>query len=116
MKAITTILTVLAFATITSYGAEPATKADPAKPDAKPGAAAPNAPPEKGADKPKMDPEKAFARKDANGDGKLSKEEFMAKQKDAEKAEKSFKNKDKDESGDLSKEEFAAPGKKKKDA
>ena len=95
MKAITTILATLAFAGLATYAADPA----------------------KGAGKPKMDPEKAFAKKDANSDGKLSKDEFLKGQKDAARAEKAFGNKDKDNSGDLSKEEFmAAPKKKKKDA
>jgi len=154
MKAITTILTTLAFATITSFAAEPAkdaaTKApDPAaartpeKADTKPAAtptdkAAPEkAPdpaaarnPEKAAtkseaaapEKGKQDPEKVFAKRDANGDGKLTKEEFSkGAAKDptkAERAEKAFKAKDKDGNGELSKEEFVAqnPKKKKKNA
>ena len=49
MKAITTILATLAFAGLATYAADPA----------------------KGAGKPKMDPEKAFAKKDANSDGKI---------------------------------------------
>lgn len=49
--------------------------------------------------------------KDANGDGKLSKEEFLAKQKDKEKAEASFKDKDGD--GCLTLDEPKAGGKKK---
>ncbi|HEY1081078.1 MAG TPA: hypothetical protein VGE29_02390 [Prosthecobacter sp.] len=94
MKAITTILSVLALASFTLNAAE----GDAAK-------------------KPKMDPEKAFAKKDANGDGKLSKEEFTKGAKDATKAEAAFTNKDKDKDGSLTKEEFAAgPKKKKKDA
>lgn len=63
-------------------------------------------------DKPKQDPEKVFAKKDANADGKLSKEEFTAKAKDPAKAEKSFAKKDKDGDGSVSKEEFTAPAKK----
>jgi Ca2+-binding EF-hand superfamily protein len=95
MKLITTILTTLAFATVISYGADEAKKTD----------------------KPKQDPEKVFAKKDANGDGKLSKEEFLKDAKDAAKSEKGFAAKDKDGDGSLSKEEFtAAPKKKKKDA
>jgi Ca2+-binding EF-hand superfamily protein len=91
MKLITTILTTLAFASLVSYGADEAKK-----------------------DKPKVDPAEAFAKKDTNSDGKLSKEEFMAKQKDAAKAETTFAAKDKDKDGSLSKEEFMAQGKKKK--
>lgn len=92
MKAITTILSVLALTSITLSAAEG---------DAK---------------KPKADPEKVFAKKDTNGDGKLSKEEFTKGAKDATKAEAAFANKDKDKDGSVSKEEFTAPGKKKKDA
>ena len=67
-----------------------------------------------------MDPAKVFAKLDANSDGSISKEEFLASpgaKKDAAKAEESFAKKDKDKDGKLSKEEFtAAPKKKKKDA
>ena len=55
-----------------------------------------------------------FAKKDANSDGKVSKEEYMAKQKDAAKAEAAFGAKDKDKDGSLTKEEFMAHGKKAK--
>lgn len=95
MKAIATILSVLALASFTANAAE------------------------EGAKK-KADPAKAFAKMDANSDGSISKEEFMASpqaKKDAAKAEKGFGMKDKDKDGKLSKEEFtAAPKKKKKDA
>ena len=52
---------------------------------------------------------------DTNGDGKISKEEFVKGAKDAAKAEAAFTAKDKDKDGFLSKEEFMAkgPGKKK---
>lgn len=67
-------------------------------------------------DKPKADPAAVFAKKDKNGDGKLSKEEFTAGAKDAAKAEAQFTAKDKDKDGSVSKEEFtAAPAKKKKE-
>jgi hypothetical protein len=68
----------------------------------------------KKADKPKPDPAAVFAKKDKNSDGKLSKEEFLDKAKDAAKAEAQFAAKDKDKDGSVSKEEFTAPGGKKK--
>ena len=93
MTVITTILSVLALASFVNA----------AEGDAK---------------KPKMDPAKAFAKLDANSDGSVSKEEYMASpqaKKDSAKAEKSFAGRDKDKDGKLSKEEFtAAPAKKKK--
>ena len=52
-----------------------------------------------------------FERRDVNKDGKLSKEEFMDKQKDPEHAAQNFTKFDKDRSGDLSKEEFVKMGK-----
>jgi Ca2+-binding EF-hand superfamily protein len=93
MKVITTLLAVLALASFTTVNAQ-----------------------EKG--KKKGDPEAAFKKMDTNGDGSVSKEEFMASpmaKKDAAKAEKAFGAKDKDKDGKLSKEEFMAQGKKKKD-
>jgi Ca2+-binding EF-hand superfamily protein len=71
---------------------------------------------EKKEEKKKADPAAAFAKKDKNGDGKLSKEEFTAGAKDAAKSEQQFTARDKDKDGSVSKEEFtAAGGKKKKD-
>lgn len=64
--------------------------------------------------KPKVDRAAMFGKKDANADGKLSKEEFTAKAKDAAKAEEAFGKADKDKDGFVSKEEFTAPGGKKK--
>jgi Ca2+-binding EF-hand superfamily protein len=64
---------------------------------------------------PKMTPEEAFKKKDGNGDGKVSKEEFT-KTKDASKAEglgKMFDAKDKNKDGSLDLEEFKAGGKPK---
>jgi Ca2+-binding EF-hand superfamily protein len=58
-----------------------------------------------------------FAALDKNGDGKISKEEFMASpsaQKDSGKAESRFKALDTNNDGFLSKEEYAAGQKKKK--
>ncbi len=66
-----------------------------------------------GAEKAKPDLAAVFAKKDGNGDGKLSKEEFLKGAKDAAKAEKQFTAKDKDKDGSLSKEEFTTPGGKK---
>ena len=68
------------------------------------------------ADKPKATPEEAFKKMDKNGDGKVSKEEFIGK-KDGEaktKAEAAFTAKDKDKDGSLTLEEFKAGGKKAK--
>ena len=65
-------------------------------------------------EKKKGDPAAAFAKKDKNGDGKLSKEEFTAGAKDAAKSEQQFAARDKDKDGSISKEEFTAPGGKKK--
>ncbi len=96
MKALTTILAVLAMGTF-AVNAQNAEKG-------------------KG-EKPKMDPEAFFKKKDANGDGKVSKEEFLKGAKDAAKAEAAFTAKDKDKDGSLTLEEFkAGGGKKKKEA
>ena len=65
-------------------------------------------------DKPKVDPAAAFAKADANSDGKVSKEEFLKGAKDAAKKETQFAAKDKDKDGSLTKEEFTASGKKAK--
>jgi hypothetical protein len=67
--------------------------------------------------KPKHDPAEQFKKLDTNGDGKLSKEEFMASkhaQKDPAKAEAQFKKLDKDGDGFLTLEEFSARGAHKK--
>jgi len=92
MKLITTTITALAITSLTAFGADEAKK-------------------EKG----KATPEQMFTRKDANSDGKLSKEEFTKGAKDAAKAETQFGKLDKDSSGDISKEEFMAMANKKKD-
>ena len=46
-------------------------------------------------EKPKADPAAVFKKKDTNGDGSLSLDEYKAGAKDAAKAEESFKKKDK---------------------
>ena len=66
--------------------------------------------------KPRPTPEVIFKRKDTNGDGALSKEEFVAKMKDAEKAGKSFDKKDKNGDGKLTLDEFKPKAKKDKPA
>lgn len=55
-----------------------------------------------------------FAAMDTDKDGKVSKKEFVAAQKDAAKGEKRFAELDKDNNGHLTQEEFAAGQKKKK--
>ncbi len=52
-----------------------------------------------------------FDRRDTNKDGKLSKEEFMDKQKDPAHAAENFVKFDKDKDGSLNKEEFVKMGK-----
>jgi len=68
------------------------------------------------ADKPgKGDPEAAFKKLDTNGDGSITKEEYMASkkaQKDADKAGKHFEKLDANKDGKISKEEFMAAEKK----
>lgn len=87
-----TILLALALAFISPLQAAPK---DPAK------AAAPKDPAKAAAAQ-----EKAFARKDKDGDKSLSKEEFTAGAKDQAKAETAFSKKDKNADGKLSMEEF----------
>ena len=89
MKVLTTLLAVLALGTFSVNAQAP-----------------------KG-EKPKMSPEEMFKKKDANGDGKVSKEEFTKGAKDAAKAEAGFAAKDKDKDGNLTLEEFKAGGKGK---
>ena len=69
-------------------------------------------------DDKKPDLEEVFKKRDKDGDGKVSLEEFVGKRKDEakEKAEKQFKRKDKDSDGFLTLEEFKAKPKKKKEA
>ena len=55
--------------------------------------------------------EKMFSKKDTDGDGFLSKDEFTKGAKDAERAGKAFDRMDKDGDGKLSKEEMSQRGK-----
>jgi Ca2+-binding EF-hand superfamily protein len=98
MKVITSFLAILALSAVTSFAAD----GDAKKPEGKV--------------KPKLTPEEMFMKKDADKDGKISKEEYVKGAKDAAKSEAAFANKDKDKDGFLSKEEFTAAPKKKKDA
>jgi len=69
------------------------------------------------AGKPKMNPEEAFKKLDKDGNGSVSKEEFLASpqgKKDVVKAGEMFSKKDKNSDGSLSKEEFIVAPKKKK--
>jgi hypothetical protein len=62
----------------------------------------------------KPDMKQIFKKKDKDGDGFLSKDEFVNKKaKDPAKAEAAFTKKDKDGDGKLSEEEFTARGKRK---
>lgn len=108
MKSITSILAALALGTTLATAADEKPAA-PAGGDAKPAAADA---------KPKRDPAEVFKKLDANGDGKISLDEFKAGpagKKDPAKAEEIFKKKDKDGDGFLTLEEFSAhEGKKNK--
>ena len=62
----------------------------------------------------KPDMKQIFKKKDKDGDGFLSKEEFGGKKaKDPAKADAAFAKKDKDADGKLSEEEFISRGRKK---
>lgn len=100
MKSITSILSILALAA-TLNAAEGDKK------------------PEAGKKKAPANPEEVFKKLDKDGNGSISKEEFLASpqgKKDAAKATEMFGKKDKNSDGSLSKEEFVAQGKKKKAA
>ncbi len=62
--------------------------------------------------KPKQDRAAMFARRDKNGDGKLTREEFLIGQPDPDEAPKRFPRFDTDQDGFLSREEFIRGGKK----
>lgn len=96
MKSITSILAILALAATVNA----------AEGDKKPEAGK----------KKDFNPEAVFKKLDADGNGSISKEEFLASpqgKKDATKAGEVFGKKDKNGDGSLSKEEFTAQGKKK---
>jgi hypothetical protein len=115
MKSITTILAALALGTTLALAADEKPAAPAKAEGAAPTAAKPDA--AKG-DKPKKDPAEVFKKLDANGDGKISAEEWAASpmaKKDAAKANEIFSKKDKDGDKSLSLEEFSAAGGKKKD-
>lgn len=65
----------------------------------------------KSAGTPKQDRNKLFDAKDTNRDGRLSREEFLARQPDPEEAPKRFPRFDVDGDGVLSREEFVTSGK-----
>ncbi|MCI0748373.1 MAG: sulfatase-like hydrolase/transferase, partial [Verrucomicrobia subdivision 3 bacterium] len=60
--------------------------------------------------KPKTDRAALFARKDTNGDGKLTREEFLAGQPDPDKAPARFTRFDTDKDGLLTRDEFTSMG------
>lgn len=110
MKSITSLLAVLAVgSTLALADDKPAA---PAAPAAGADATAPA--------KPKRDPAESFKKLDANGDGKLTLEEFLAGpqgKKDPDKAKAYFQKLDKDNTGSITLEQWVAAhsgGKKNK--
>lgn len=96
MKAIASILAILALSVSLN-----AAEGDAKKPEG---------------EKKKANPEEVFKKLDKDGNGSISKDEFLASpqgKKDAAKAGEMFGKKDKNSDGSLSKEEFMAQGKKK---
>lgn len=101
MKAITSLLAILALSAVTAFAAEGDA---PKKPEGDKG-------------KPKMNPEEMLKKMDTDKDGKVSKAEFLATpqaKKDEAKATERFGKFDKNSDGFLSLEELTP--KKKKDA
>jgi hypothetical protein len=124
MKALTSIITVLAVGTMFATAAEESKKAATGtKPETTgaPKAAEPAKPAEGAADpaadgtKKKGDPEASFKKLDADSDNAVTLEEMKAGpmgKKNPAKAEEMFKKKDKDADGKLTLEEYKS-GKKK---
>ena len=71
----------------------------------------PEAKPQLSAAQPKPDRAALFATKDRNGDGQLTREEFLANQPDPDKAPARFLQFDADKDGVLSRDEFMLSGK-----
>ncbi len=69
----------------------------------------------KAATKPKQDRDAMFTKRDINGDGKLTREEFLAKQPDPDEAPARFTRFDVNKDGTLSREEFVNSGKAQKE-
>lgn len=61
----------------------------------------------------KLDRNQLFSKKDTNGDGQLTREEFLRGQPDPDQAPKRFTTFDVDQNGSLSREEFVTSGRKK---
>ena len=80
------------------------------QPEAKPQVAPGKKAGAKPAAKSRQDRAAMFAKRDANGDGRLSREEFLANQPDPREAPKRFAAFDTDKDGALSKEEFVTMG------
>jgi hypothetical protein len=115
MKAISSLVAVLALAAAPAFAQDK----PGAKPEEKPAAAEPA----KAADapkpaepakekKPQPFPEERFKKMDKDGNGSLSVEEFRGK-KEAEAAAEAFKKLDANGDGAVSLEEFSAAGKKR---
>jgi iduronate 2-sulfatase len=83
-----------------------------AKPQIRPAAAKSATKP--AAAKPKQDRAAMFARRDKNGDGQLTREEFLIGQPDPDEAPKRFPLFDVNKDGVLSREEFISAGRSKK--
>lgn len=81
------------------------------QPEAKPQISSKAEPKEDAPKKPKVDRNVAFDKRDTNKDGKLTMEEFLINQPDPDEAPKRFPGFDKDGNGTLSREEYVKSGK-----